>query len=200
MKVEHPSEIDCAYCGNKFNPPDKVERFCSKRCNTLFNKRYSLEPSPMFDLSSELSKLQMIIQNTKFPDNDWNGTSGLAFYDSVFRQLAVIVKWINSQAIEKEKHKEHEPFEELEKKLHVVLKKASELKKENSDLKKKLRFFMAGDKKLARTILGVEEKASQDQIKNAYKEKVKLTHPDLAEGNEDLFKAVKMALELLSSH
>lgn len=200
MNVDNLNEIACAYCGKEFIPSDKTERFCTKRCNTLFDKKYSLEPNPSFDLSSELTKLQMIIQNTTFPDNDWNGISGLAFYDSVFRQLAVIVKWINSQAIENEKHKELNSYDEMEKKLHVVLKKAAELKKENADLKKKLRFFIGGDKNLARTILGVEEKTSQEHIKNAYKEKVKRTHPDLSEGNEDLFKAVKMAFELLRMH
>jgi len=50
----------------------------------------------------------------------------------------------------------------------------------------------------ARDILGVSPNADQDAVKQAYRERVKETHPDKDTGNEEAFKRVNKAYERLS--
>ena len=49
----------------------------------------------------------------------------------------------------------------------------------------------------AADILDVDTGADADEIKTAYREKVKTAHPDAPEGDEDEFKSVKKAYETL---
>lgn len=46
-------------------------------------------------------------------------------------------------------------------------------------------------------ILGVQTDCSQDEIKKAFRQKAKETHPDTNEGMEDEFKKIKLAYEIL---
>lgn len=48
------------------------------------------------------------------------------------------------------------------------------------------------------TTLGINSDATQDEIKKAYRERAKATHPDINEGNDEEFKAVNRANEILS--
>ena len=47
-------------------------------------------------------------------------------------------------------------------------------------------------------VLEVDKKATQEEIKIAYKRLVKLYHPDLVKGKEEQFKEVKKAYDVLS--
>lgn len=50
----------------------------------------------------------------------------------------------------------------------------------------------------AARILGVDTAAGTDEIKTAYREKVKTAHPDAPEGDEETFKSVRRAYETLT--
>ena len=50
----------------------------------------------------------------------------------------------------------------------------------------------------AADILDIDPSADDEAIKTAYRQKVKTTHPDAPEGDEDAFKSVKNAYETLA--
>ncbi len=50
----------------------------------------------------------------------------------------------------------------------------------------------------ASRILGVDSSAQADEIKTAYREKVKTAHPDAPDGDEEAFKSVRRAYETLT--
>lgn len=67
----------------------------------------------------------------------------------------------------------------------------AELLKENG------RHFMALDNVLARTVLGVDKDATQEEIKTAYRRKAMKYHPDRG-GELETFREIQAAYELLT--
>ena len=198
MNFETVKQINCAYCEKEFIPNQEYDRFCSKRCTKLFSSKYQLVDSSEFDLSTELARLQATIQQVQKPGTNWSEGAGLAFYESVFKQLSLIVKWINSQANQPKVDKDAATeIETLERQYFTMLKKAADLKKENTSLKNQISTLKTNDAGLARILLGVSENAKKDDLKTAFKTKVKLLHPDLNSGDADVFKAVKKAFDVL---
>jgi hypothetical protein len=123
-------------------------------------------------------------------------------YETVITRTAHILSWINKNTRLKT-HSDRALIEELkaerddaELRWQKLFQKASALKKENQVLKDRLAKSQQDLKVLARLMLGLTDDANETQIKAAYREKVKRTHPD-AGGDADLFKAVTEAMLIL---
>jgi regulator of replication initiation timing len=199
MSTTTSSTFFCSYCGKSFHTTDNRVRFCSKRCLTLFGTKFNLPFPDDFQLSDELAKLQLLLQQSPVPDSSLSKEAILVFYDSVFIQLTKIVKWINAHAMEQEKATAMHEVTKLKNKFNSVLEKATELKVENRSLKQKIKSLENQDFNLAYTLLGVNETTNSEQLKKAFNDKIKQLHPDVFTGGEDLFKAIKLAYDLLQS-
>lgn len=192
----------CAYCGNEFQPADPRERFCSDRCLKLFGTKHNIAFPQSFELSDELGKLQKMIERTPIPDGDSISKETLIlFYDSVFLQLSRILKWINSQALLKEKqlHTETGSVEDLQKKLALVLTKVAHLKQENKELRERVQSLQQTPNDFAFHLLGITKQASKEEMKRAFRDKAKLVHPDSGFSDESFFKALKLAYSYASA-
>jgi DnaJ-domain-containing protein 1 len=77
-----------------------------------------------------------------------------------------------------------------------LLQKATDLKKENRELREKASKSTTNVNELAALLLGISPDASEIAIKAAYREKVKRAHPDTG-GDADFFKAVTEAMLVL---
>jgi len=192
-----PSSSYCNYCGKKFLSNDKKIRCCSIRCEKLFRTKFNDSTSDEFHLSEELLRLQLQIQKSVTPTDSLSKEAILDFYDSIFKQISKILKAINEQAIEKEKNSESKDYSALKKKLESLILKAAELRIENKTLKQKIHLLKKQDSLLASTLLGVEKNSELNIFKKAYNAKVKLFHPDVYSENDDIFKAVKLAFDII---
>jgi hypothetical protein len=200
--MPHTDSLFCAYCGNEFHPADPRERFCSERCLKLFGTKHNIAFPQSFELSDELGKLQKMIERTPFPNGESISKETLIlFYDSVFLQLTRILKWINSQALIKEKqaHTEKGSVDELQKKLALVLSKVAHLKQENKELRDRVYALQHSPNDFAFQLLGVTKQATKDEIKRAFRDKAKLVHPDSGFSDESFFKALKLAYTYASA-
>jgi ribosomal protein S27AE len=189
----------CSYCGNSFIAKDHRQRFCSTRCLKLFATKYQLPIAEEFSLSEELTKLQQQLQQSPIPDEKLTKEALIVFYDSVFTQLTRVVKWINTQALQQEEQTENPSVPQLKHKLKTVLEKAAELKKENSQLKKRIRLLEQQDSILAKTLLNIHEQDSIEEVRKSFKTKAKFVHPDVFDGGDSFFISLQLAYELLSS-
>ncbi|NCP84631.1 MAG: J domain-containing protein [Bacteroidetes bacterium] len=192
-----PSTSYCNYCGDKFLPNNKKVRFCSIRCEKLFGTKFTESQIEEFHLSNELLKLQLQLQKSVIPTDLLSKEALLVFYDSIFSQIAKILKSINEQALEKEKNSTTNDFNALKNKLESLIVKATELRIENKALKQKLSLIKNQDSILASTLLGVENNAGLNTYKKAFKTKVKQFHPDVYSENDDIFKALQLAFEII---
>jgi len=192
-----PSTSYCNYCGDKFLSNNKKVRFCSIRCEKLFGTKFTESQIEEFHLSNELLKLQLQLQKSVIPTYLLSKEALLVFYDSIFSQIAKILKSINEQALEKEKNSTTNDFNALKNKLESLIVKATELRIENKALKQKLSLIKNQDSILASTLLGVENNAGLNTYKKAFKTKVKQFHPDVYSENDDIFKALQLAFEII---
>lgn len=130
----------------------------------------------------------------------------LQTYQKMFVQMADVLHWINQRAqknghenLQKELKSTRLHVEELESKLDRLLQKAALLSKENKLLKSQLK---DGTETTvwAYNLLGLEKAADLEQIKAAYRQKVKRVHPDRSHGDPDLFKSLTKAYLLLKKN
>jgi len=197
MPISETNSIYCNYCGKKFATLEKRSRFCSLRCEKLFASKFNSSIFDDFNLSNELLKLQLQIQKSVTPTSSLSKEAILDFYDTIFNQISKILKVINSQALENEKNDDSQNYATLKKKLEQLIIKAAELRLENKALKQKFLLLKNKDTLLASTLLGIEKNADLTTSKKAYNSKVKQFHPDVYSENDDVFKAVKLAFEIM---
>lgn len=193
----------CSYCRQTFLADDERERFCSEKCQRLFQVKNGINTGKQFDFGKELETLQQMVLDyaSKTPSDSLSGQ--IQFYEEVVDKTVKILTWINasSHKFEEKNLQELDGLRvkntETQRKMDRLLEKAAELSRENKELKKRMKGISRGDLKLARTLLGISEKLDIAVIKKAYRKKAKQVHPDNKHGDADLFKAVTDAMVLL---
>lgn len=123
-------------------------------------------------------------------------------YETIIERTARILRWINRNTMLRTRGDSEAVLEisrekdELEIRWKKLLQKATDLKKENRELREKAAKTTTNVKELAALMLGLSPDASEAAIKAAYREKVKRAHPD-AGGDPDFFKAVTEAMLIM---
>lgn len=202
-----PSSRNCTYCDIRFTSKDERERFCSDRCRALFRVKHGLEEPQGFVLAQELQRIQDKIKAFRISSDADNLEKRLLLYEEVVERTALSLKWINDQAMQSDRHQLEEKVHQMELELQEmteqmerVLQKLNETKKENQHLKLQLRKLSSSDPKhIARTLLGLEEPFTPDELKKSYRVKAKKVHPDTPQGDDALFKMLTWALNTLKT-
>lgn len=193
----------CKHCGGDLEGLDQRQRFCSENCLQKFQIKHRLSPKKSeFSFQGELSELQNMILDFAKAYTHTDEEERLRFYEEVVERTAAVLTWINGssfyfevQAKEQLKGLQAEN-ETLERKLHRLLERAADLKKENKILRSKVKDISVDTLTICRVMLGVNEQADKHQIKQAYRQKAKRIHPDSG-GDADVFKALTRAMVLL---
>ena len=202
----YPIGGNCVQCGTQLHPRRRHRYFCSDRCLNTYGNMFQGQTDNSFSLVNEITRLQTLIRaQTEQEGATTDYSTMLSFYEEVVERTSNVLKQINASALISEERQQEElrsareEVTEMEAKLKRLLHRAAELKKENKMLRAMVKKNLSrnGSNELARAILGVEEGATDAEIKKAFRAKAKRIHPDREHGDADLFKVVTSAMNML---